>query len=46
VRAAAGAQFAAERSQPINPQTEVDAVGLQIDAFDQQLNDAGLLGWE
>jgi hypothetical protein len=42
VRAGA-AQLAAERGEPFDPQAEVDAVGLQIDAFDQQLDDAGLL---
>jgi hypothetical protein len=36
VRATAAAQFATEGCQPINPQTKVDAVGLQTDTFDQQ----------
>ena len=36
-------QFAAERCQPLDPQMQVDPIGLQVDAFDQQFNDAGLL---
>src|SRR5258705_8487001 len=37
------AQLGAERGEPFDPQAEVDAVGLQVNAFDQQLDDAGLL---
>jgi hypothetical protein len=46
VRAGAATELAAERGEPFDPQAEVDAVGLQVDAFDQQFDDAGLLCWE
>jgi hypothetical protein len=29
--------------EPFHPQPEIDAVGLQVDTFDQEFDDAGLL---
>jgi hypothetical protein len=43
VACAGAAQFAAERGEPFDAQTQIDPVGLQVNAFDQKFDDAGLL---
>jgi hypothetical protein len=43
VRAGAATELAAERRESFDPQVEVDGVGLQVDAFDQEFDNAGLL---
>jgi hypothetical protein len=38
VRAGAATELAAERGEPFDPQAEIDAVGLQINAFETPCN--------
>jgi len=39
-------QFAEERGNAIDPELEINTVGPDIHAFDEEFNDAGLLGRE
>ena len=39
-------QFAEERGDAIDPELDINTVGPDINALDEEFNDAGLLGWE